>query len=376
MKNQSGYILVLTLMGISLAVGLVTAIVRQTFNYRTQVRSSFERTRARMLALSSLELALAQLSLVLAKDAGQKTAAPQAKAPQPQPPTQAPGKKDTMQQWAEKAFPYLNRWQTFNFDDSGGGLEGSMRLYIASENGKINIRSLEKPPEQQQAPPAPAPPRTPPGRRGPQAAPQPAPQTPVPQGDKKDPLAFIDQLFGKDKEASLKNALKDFKTTFKRPVEDPSELLRIKKLDAYKDLLFITPDSSDRSFLLMDLFTVVTPDVKINPFLLSRSAKKLFGFTESKDTTALAKGVKSSMNWATEWDKVLAPVYGKTYGSLDPELKNLLSPSFKATAFSVLVYCKVGSITQRLYALLELAEPSDDFSPQSMIFRVARVYWL
>lgn len=175
---------------------------------------------------------------------------------------------------------------------------------------------------------------------------------------------------------SLKGALKDFKTRFKRPPEDPSELLRIKNFDKYKDLLFMNPEASDRSLVIMDLFTTVTPDAKINPFLASRSLKKLLGFTESSDNKALAKGVKSSMNWASDWDKVLAPVYGKTYASLDPAVKEMLSPAFKVTAFSVLSSCQVGSITQRVYALLEVAESNEELAPQSIVFRISKIYWL
>ena len=389
MKKQPGYILVLTLMIISLAVGLVTAIVRQSFNYRRQLCTSIERGRVRMFALSSLEIALAQVSRVVAKNATQKesvkqpAASPQAK--QPPAPQQAGGtagdKKDPMQEWAEKVFPYLNRWQTFDFDGSTDGFEGVMRIYIASENGKLNIASLEKSVEQKQ-PAAQSPPRTPQNPQQGRGAPPPATQGSATQGsgarqpgqqqsgqqpssqqnEKKDALTFVDQLFMKDKEVSLRGALKDFKTRFKRPPEDPSELLRIKNFDKYKDLLFMNPEASDRSLVIMDLFTTVTPDAKINPFLASRSLKKLLGFTESNDTKALAKGVKSSMNWASDWDKVLAPVYGKTYASLDPAVKEMLSPAFKVSAFSVFSSCKVGSITQRVYALLEVAESSEELA--------------
>lgn len=373
MKKRPGYILVLTLMVISLAVGLVTAIVRQSFNYRRLLCSSFDKGRARLLALSSLEIALSQVSLVMPKDAAPQAAPAQAKPS----PANAPqeGKKDPAQQWAEKALPFLNRWQTFDFDGSTEGLEGSVRIYIASENGKINIVSLDKAPEQTQAAPQRTPQRPPPGRRPAQGAPQPpAPpaQTPV----KTDTLAFIDKLFTQDKEVSIKNALKDFKTRFKRPLEDPSELLRIKSFDKYKDLLFNNSDKKSRSLFIMDLFTVATPDVKINPFLLSESLKKLLGFPENKDVKALAKGVKNSMNWATDWDKVFAPVYGKKYGSLDPALKDMLAPSFKATHFSVISYCKVGASTQRMYALLEAVDPTEDISPQSFVFRISRIYWI
>lgn len=417
MEKRPGYIIVLTLLVTALAVALVTAIVRQTFTYRRSLTASFEKTRARMLALSSLEIALAQLSLVVPKDKApsqpaQKSPTPQAK------PGQAGDKKDPIVQWSQQVLPLLNRWQKFEFDGTGG-LEGTVRIYLSSEHGKINVALLQDDataspsapasPQNQQRPGGPqqgagpqrggpqggaqrTQPQQRPGQQGPGAqrgGPQGGAQQRPQQGagpqqaagqqkPKTDVLGFIDKLFSADKEVSLKNGLKDFKSSFKRTLDDPSELLRIRSFKEYKDSMFIPSDitGTGRSLFLMDLFTTATSDGKINPFLLSRSLRKLMRFSEVKDVKGLVKGVKSSFNWAVDWDKIFAPVYDKVYASLDPAFKELLTTSFKVQSFSVLSYAKVGSTTQRLYALIEADEVEEEFGPASMIFRISRIYWL
>ncbi|MBA3752205.1 hypothetical protein H0X06_05460 [Candidatus Dependentiae bacterium] len=370
MTKKPGYIIVLTLLVISLSIGLVTAIVRQVFSYQRQARFSFDKGRVRMLSLSSIEIALSQLSLVLAKEAEQKPQGPPAKSPPAQGATGE--KKDNYQQWATKVLPYLNRWQTFDLEGNNG-LEGSIRIYIASEQGKISLayleNSLDQEKKMQEEEQKAAPVQPGPQRPGPQRAP------PQPL-ERKDPLSFIDQLVSNEKEVSIKNALKDFRNQFKRSPDDPSELLRIRGFEKFKDSLFLNTEITDRSFALMDLFTLGFFDSKINPFLLSRSVKKLLGFTESKDSKALAKGVKSSMNWFLDWDKIFEPVYGKKYAALDPVLKVMLATTFAVTSFSVVSYCKIGNVTQKIYALIEVTQPDEEFSPKSLIFKVSRIYWL
>ena len=61
---------------------------------------------------------------------------------------------------------------------------------------------------------------------------------------------------------------------------------------------------------------------------------------------------------------------------LEKGIAQLFSSEFEATAFSVVSYCTVGSITQKIYALIELSEPGPEVSSKSMIFRVSKLYWL
>ena len=61
------------------------------------------------------------------------------------------------------------------------------------------------------------------------------------------------------------------------------------------------------------------------------------------------------MNWEQDWDSILSPIYGKKYAALGKEITELFANEFEATAFSVVSYCSVGSVTQKMYAVLELA---------------------
>ena len=64
MRNKQGYIIMLTLLIISMAIVLITAVVRESLSYQRQVRAAQDKSNARLLALSSLELAMSQLSFI------------------------------------------------------------------------------------------------------------------------------------------------------------------------------------------------------------------------------------------------------------------------------------------------------------------------
>ena len=81
------------------------------------------------------------------------------------------------------------------------------------------------------------------------------------------------------------------------------------------------------------------------------------------------------MDWSTDWDEILAPRYAKNFAAFDPTIQELFATAFEAKAFSVVSYCTVGKVTQRLYAVLEVTEPDNDLSPKSVIFKVTKLYW-
>ena len=177
----------------------------------------------------------------------------------------------------------------------------------------------------------------------------------------------------------MHEAFKRFLADNKRLPEDPTELLRISYFAKLKDRLFTPLKKEHRGLYIMDLFTF-RPQAgeSVNPWLLTASAKTLLGIQEKAggSNEELVKKIKPKMNWESDWDEVLAPRYAKNFAAFDPALQKVFAEAFEAKAFSMVSYCTVGSVTQRVYAVLEVAEPDKDLSPKSVIFKVTKLYWL
>lgn len=363
---QPGYIILVTLLVIAGVVALLTSVVRQSFSYQRHARIDIEKARARMLALSSLEIALSQLSTVVVeepteegKDAKKGEANEKAK--------EAKDVLEPVQKWLLKVLPSINHWQTITIEEDG--LEGTIQLYLACEEGKFNLAAFKQEgvakeaqkPEQEE----------PEGKKQEQSK-----QEKTERGA----LEALDELFKKVHDVSAYEAFKRFMNDFSRLPEDPTELLRISYFAQLKDRLFTPLKPDTRGLYIMDLFTVrPQASESVNPWLLTASAKTLLGIQEKKsgaDDAEFVKKIKPNMDWETDWDEILAPRYGKNFAAFDPAIQKVFASAFEAKAFSVVSYCTVGSVTQRLYAVLEVTDPDKDLSPKSVIFKVTKLYWL
>ena len=413
MHNKKGYIIPLTLLIISLAVVIITAVVRESFSYQRQARITQDKARARLLVLSSLELMLSQLSFIVPHEVPEEKK--EAK-PEKKPPTDANEKPDKekdelsepLQKWMLKVLPLLNRWHTLELVSSDDMVEGTITYYLSSEQGKINLDTLlaevkkpgkkEKKEEKEKNQPANA--NAQPGSGQAPAAPgqQPTPSQPAqpagqaaagqkqgeqkkegpekPGDDRKKTLVgVVDELFKKEKEVSIREALKSLGGL----PEDPTDLIKVPKVAALKDSVFVTQEMPKKPLFLMDLFTTHEDATKINPWLLSQSLKTLLDVKENKEVKIdkkFIKNLKPKMNWAQDWDKAFAKLYGKKFAALEKPITELFATEFEATAFSVVCYCTVGTVTQRVGVLIELTEPSPELSPKSFVFKVTRLYWL
>ncbi len=416
-SKKPGYIIPLTLLIVSLAVVLITAIVRESFSYQRQVRLAQDRARARLLVLSSLELMLSQVSFVVPKEKAaerEKKGEQREKAPDKGAKDAPEAKKDEVSeplaQWMLKLLPLLNRWHTVELASGGEPIEGTISYYIACEQGKISLDALlkdlkkqgkqtaEKEEEKSAAGQAPSQPgaqgqsaagkstsgqpstgqlpTAPPGQltSNQPGAPKKEEEKPG-QAQKRSLITVVDELFKKEKEISIKEALKKVDTI----LEDPTDLLKISQFAKLRDGVFVSQEMPKRPLFLMDLFTVQEDATKLNPWLLSQSVKTLLDLKENKEVKIdknFVKNIKPKANWAQDWDKGLAKLHGKKFAALEKPIADLFSSEFEATAFSVVSYCKVGMVTQRIGALLELTEPSPEISPKSYIFKVTKLYWL
>jgi hypothetical protein len=381
-QSKQGYILPLTIMIIAMSVVMVTSIIQRSLAYQRQARIMAEREQARALALSGLELVLSKISLVLPpeKETKEKKEAEKKEGEKEKKDEEAKKKAGDekllpVQQWLLQFLPVLNKWQTVELTEKGEGIEGSISFYISSEQGKINLTYLDKLTQQ-------GPTGTEQKEAKEQEEKKQQEEKKKAEAEKKTPLNALDELIKKAAGVSVKAMLKEARDRLKRPVEDATELVSAKSFAPLKDRLFVEQQPAQKGrpeLYAMDLFTSVQGSGTLNPWLLSQSTKTILGLRENKEVkinTQFVKNVKPTMNWATDWDKVLAPLYGKKFNSISQELRPLLAPNFEATAFSAVVYARVGTVTQRISALLENIEPPASLSSKSMLFKVTRLYWL
>ena len=68
-----------------------------------------------------------------------------------------------------------------------------------------------------------------------------------------------------------------------RMPEDVTELLKIPLFTPAKDRLFVTKEEGKKVLFLMDLLTVRPEKGKLNPWLLTKSAKRILGITKEEN---------------------------------------------------------------------------------------------
>lgn len=367
-KEQPGYILLLTIMILSISTIVVTQIFFQARLYNSFIPLMIEKEKARQLAFSGVSIAIAQLSLhdthfekttSLAKDLEEKK-----------------NQKNAAAEAAEHAKSLLKiilsvqqRWQTFVLKHEVDGIDAQLSICITCEDGKLNINHLydfEK------------------------------------HELKKIALASPEELFKYLGDASkpltgnknMFEPLQEFLKKQKDPLVDVTQLLQGKALEDFKEYLFYVPfkgpgfnehegkeEEKKPKVFLADLFTISTDSHRINPWVLSSSLQLLLKMKTSttvnekdfeKEIEELIEKVPlDKISWQKDWNTYLKPLYKVDFESLPKELIPFLSTKFEPRQFSVLCYGKVGRITQKLLVILERSATGEGES-----FSMKKIYWL
>ncbi len=373
--TTSGYILMLTLMIISLMTIMISRVVNQAMVQRQLSKLFIERQKAKMLAFGGVQIAISQLSFAEEKK-------PEQKAP---PATAAPagGQKpdDTFKKKFLQQFAVLNRWQTFDFKEDIDGFESALKIYITSEEGKINLNTLydfdkksftvgANKPQSQAA--------------GPQgAAQQPKQQSAATEFDPKKVIQLLgERLKPVLPKLNLLETLEKILRERGKPLYDLSELITNKDFAPFADKLFIQPEAETAEKKippLFDLFTIYGEKKELYPVALSHSLATIFGLRQfstdpekrTKELEDITKSLPQSTNWSTQWNQLLAPLAGKQYTDIPAELRPLWAPQFDSIFFSVTVYATVGAITEKLCAILEKKEHD-----KQTVYTIKRIYWI
>jgi len=334
-SHKPGYVLILAIMIIAVMTLLVTAIVNQTVVFGRLVKTLSDREQAQMLALSGINIAIAQLS----NDNQQKTKEQKGPA--------------TTNSQLEKFWPLMNRWQTFAFTDEIDGINGSSLLYIASESGKINFNMLYDFKNKKFV-----------------------------KNDTIDGFAIINSamkhLMLADKD---KNRLAELLTTRDNPLVDVTELLTGGQDNVLLKHLF--PVESEKGVLsFFDIFTVETASASLQPWFLSKSIATIYGLNfdkemdkESVNTILKSVGsIPAHISWQQHWDPLFSSVYGKQYSALNPEFRQLFAPRFETSTFSVVSCGKFGDVLVRVYAILIQKPQTNETSGAE--YYVKKLYWI
>lgn len=346
---SQGYILVLTLIILSIMVIMVTQLFNKGRTHLYFAKTMIEREQAKQLALGGLQLAMNQLVVNPEKDEQQKSD------------EKSDGKKEKQDQnllFLKKNLSHLNLWQEYKLSDEIEGIDGNVKFCITSETGKIDINKIFDFNSKKFLHEGAA------------------------EGDMK---KAINVLFASAKKflnnKDLSEAFEKFLKQRQYKVQDVTELLAIEEFqNVFKDRVFyeppITEKKEQRPVYLTDIFTVWSEQPDMNVWLLSDSIRALFALKrseineqEQKSIEQLLSNIKSvSGDLKTVWETSLEKLYLREFKAVSTDSTMMLSTKFRATMFSVLSYGTVGKITQKVLALIEVQDPAK--------FLVKKLYWL
>lgn len=345
-RNQSGYILAVTLALMTLFMFIATYVSNKGLIFSSFSRTMVDREKARQLAYGGIQLAISQLSVSQEKKPENANMSAQAgKDQEAKSPQQSDGKV-----LLKAVLPQLGRLQKFNLKQNVEGITAEIGIMITSEEGKININRLYDF-EKHSFIGEPVPGKT-------QAVKEEANMKLIAQ-----------ELFARIKErldGDLFGEFEKFLKEKKYPINDITELLSAKGFEIFKDKIFRDPvlqPEKDQVYLT-DIFTISSSKQSIEPWLMSDSLVKLFNFKRDTNQNVavdeLLKNFKEKSDWKNDWDKSLKNLYGVSFQELPKSLMSLLNPVFDPKMFSVFSYATVGGVTVRLIAVLERGKKGKD----------------
>jgi hypothetical protein len=161
-------------------------------------------------------------------------------------------------------------------------------------------------------------------------------------------------------------------------LNDVTELLAIPEFSEYfyQSVFYRSQLETEKKqpLYLADLFTVVTEDATIQPWLLSPSLIVVLGgksasLGEKKIQEAL-KQFAATADWSTQWNETIGVLYGIKFDNLSEEMKSMLTPQFEATIFSVSLHIDSQKNAAGLCALIKKKTETNGLST----YDIARMY--
>ena len=367
-RGNSGFIMVLTLMFMALFVILITRIFEQGTAYCALAKTTIAREKARQIALGGVQLALSKLTKGEEAETEEKDKKDvRSGASQPK----AKSEHEINKEFLARILPGLNRWRTFQLKEELDGIDGEVKICMMCEDGKININRLYDFKNKQFL---------------------------LAEGDDQEPSAERElrraiatgmERFEKATGAEyFVKSLESFFESRERTLDDVTELLGDKKFAPIDKFVFYhppdeIPEDGKQRMYLTDLFTTWSAGGKMNPWLLSDSMRAWIGlkrvggkFTEDdkKNVELVVEGfAQENKAFALGKDKAFEALYGKCTKDMERFCSIAFNTKFEFKSFSVLSCGKVGSVVQKLFAIIEKSKPAQG---GGMHFEVRKLYWL
>jgi len=350
--QKSGYILVLSLMIVGAIMVLVTQLFRQGQTHMAFVHTMVEREKAKMLALSGIEIARCQLTIPKPKKEEKTKISTETKQK----------KVNPAHLFLQRVLPTINRWQTFTFKEKRDGMDGTIKMALSCEEGKLNINRLfdfEKKKFKGE------------GKL---------------TGNMQDILKRLLEASKKFIKADLFCPLQTFLAKRERPLDDTTQLLSVPHFDQFKHTIFYQPITANKiqgNIFLTDIFTIWSDSAKLEPWLLSHSLCAILNLkvaagddivNRKQQVELLTRNFKPKATWSNDWDVAFKELYGKTFSMLPQGFSSLLNSEFEPNTFGVLVQGTAGKVTQKVYAILK--RNIDDSSSYYEEPEIIKLYWL
>jgi len=349
--------MIFTLLAVGAAMVVATYIGHRGSYYLPFSKMILEREKAKMLALSGVQVAIAQLAQSPEKKNNQKE----------QPQTDKSGATQTTQKnnperdFLLRILPTLNRWQDFELKEDIDGIDGKISICLMCEEGKINLNRIIDFKKN------------------------------AFKGTDKSGWKIIMQEICKaiDRVAKTGDLFAAFEKIVKEtqiPFNDATELITRKEFNHFKDTLFYQPPTAKKqdTIYLTDIFTVWSSSDKLEPWLFSDSMNGLLGLPRvevddikkrKEQAENWVKNFKEKSNWQQDWQTILMPMYGKELRTLPKNIDSMLSTTFAPKYFSVLVHGKVSDVTQIVYAILERNKQAQGDNIEYEVI-IKKLYWL
>ncbi len=338
--NKKGYIIILALMIISLCTAIITRVVIRVNTTAQLARFNVKTENAKQLALSGLEIAIAQLSKEKEQEKTDKKTTT----------TNTPSELDNI-------IPIIGKWQVFKLNKEKEESEAeTIKIFISAENGKIDLNKLFDFKKNEFK------------KFG--------------NSDGKKILSFVDEQLKKANVSKFLEPLESLIKKRKKPFFDLTQLFESKDLESIKDLFFITPDQDKEKtqIYITDFLTVDADSDKMSPWLLSNSVLQAIGGKapgkgNKESIEKLLKKIKDipkTIDVKNNWKKYFEPLYGVAYEPINQDVKQFFSNKFQANNFSVISYGITKNQSSRLFAIVQ--KTTDDKAKQ-VKFTIKRLYW-
>lgn len=312
-QRTGGFILPLAVIIVFSISAMMVRLMTRVTVLAPMERLALDREQAQQLALIGVTIVQAQLALPFKEEKEQ-------------------------QEFYKQLLTMLNSWKKFPLTTEVDGVDGTIELYVACEDGKVPLNSLWQFKEKKFAAPGGV--------------------------DVKKLLSNV-VFAGNEsrKDLPVMERLEEFFKQQEGPLEDLTDLWTEK---AFADLAesWLPKPTEEKgatkdTIFFGDFFTVVKSNATIQPLFFSAGVQRSLDVQQNMQPEKreelidkLTKNIKEKNNWEQQWDQLLQPWYGITYNKVPQDAKKLFDDRVGASYISVVSYGNVGAITQKVLAFL------------------------